>query len=104
MKTYYIKLVKIIRIEVAKNIYGLITEDINKIRIVIIPINQNDVLTIKNLIISYSKKYLFYEIKYEEANDYLKEISSIDLSLSKVKSDYQYDKRNFIILCNNRLY
>ena len=95
LKTYYIKLVKIIRIEVAKNIYGLITEDINKIRIVIIPINQNDVLTIKNLIISYSKKYLFYEIKYEEANDYLKEISSIDLSLSKVKSDYIYDKRNF---------
>ena len=88
LKTYYINLSKIIKIQIAPNIYGLILEDINKIRIAIIPFNQKDVLTIKNLIISYASKYLSYEIKYEESNDYLKEISSERpiLSLSKAKS------------------
>ena len=89
LKTYYIKLEKIIRIQVAPNIYGLILEDFNKIRIAIIPINQKDVLVIKNMIISYAKKYLNFDIKYEEINDYLKNNSSIDLSLNKSKSNQQ---------------
>ena len=94
LKTYYIKLEKIIRIQVAPNIYGLILEDFNKIRSAIIPINQKDVLVIKNMIITYAKKYLNFEIKYEEINDYLKDISSIDLSLNKSKSNQQFaDKK-----------
>ena len=70
LKTYYVDLSKIIKIKIAPNIYGLILDDINKIRIAIIPFNQKDVLTIKNLIISYASKYLSYEIKYEEKDDY----------------------------------
>ena len=93
LKTYYVKLEKIIRIQVAPNIYGLILEDFNKIRIAIIPINQKDVLVIKNLIISYAKKYLNFEIKYEEINDYLKDNSTIDLSLSKSKSNYLQNEK-----------
>ena len=85
LKTYYVNLSKIIKIKIADNIYGLILDDINKIRIAIIPINQKDVLTIKNLIISYASKYLSYEIKYEENDDYLKEMPS-DLSVTKAKS------------------
>ena len=85
LKTYYVNLSKIIKIKIADNIYGLILDDINKIRIAIIPFNQKDVLTIKNLIISYASKYLSYEIKYEENDDYLKEIPS-DLSVTKAKS------------------
>ena len=85
LNTYYVYLSKITRIKIAPNIYGLILDDINKIRIAIIPFNQKDVLTIKNLIISYASKYLSYEIKYEENDDYLKEIPS-DLSVTKAKS------------------
>ena len=85
LKTYYVDLSKIIKIKIAPNIYGLILDDINKIRIAIIPFNQKDVLTIKNLIISYASKYLSYEIKYEEKDDYLKEIPS-DLFMNKAKS------------------
>jgi len=96
LKTYYIKLEKIIKIQVAPNIFGLILDDWNKIRIAIIPINQKDVLTIKNLIISYAKKYLSYEIKYEETNEYLKEMVSLDLSMTKANSNnfFPYEKKN----------
>ena len=85
LKIYYINLYKIIKMQITSNIYGLILEDISRIRIAVIPLNQKDVVTIKNLIISYASKYLNYQIKYEESNDYLKEISS-DLSLTKSKS------------------
>ena len=85
IKIYYINLSKILKMQIAPNIYGLILEDISKIRIAIIPFNQKDFVTIKNLIISYASKYLNYEIKYEESNDFLKEIS-MDLSVSKSRS------------------
>ena len=104
LKTYYVKLEKIIKIQVAPNIYGLILDDWNKIRIAIIPINQKDVLTIKNLIISYAKKYLSYEIKYEETNEYLKEMVSLDLSMTKANSNnfYPYEKKISIINQQNQ--
>ena len=87
LKNYYINLSKITKIQIASNIFGLILEDINQIRIVIIPFNQKDVLTIKNLIISYASKYLNYDIKYEESENYLNiNIVSLDLSMNKAKS------------------
>ena len=98
LKTYYIKLEKIIRIQFVPNIYGLVLEDSNKIRIPIIPINQKDVLVIKNMIISYAKKYLNYEIKYEETNDYLKDNDSIDLSLNKANSNYMTSDKKALTL------
>ena len=98
LKIYYINLYKIIKMQITSNIYGLILEDISRIRIAVIPLNQKDVVTIKNLIISYASKYLNYQIKYEESNDYLKEISS-DLSLTKSKSSIY--KKNKISDKNN---
>ena len=88
LKIYYNNLSKIIKMQIVSDIYGLIFEDKNQIRIAIIPFNQKDVLTIKNLIISYASKYLSYEIKYEESDDYLKGISSVPshLTMSKAKS------------------
>ena len=74
LKNYYIDLNKIIKIKLAEDIYALILENINKIEIAIVPLNKNDVLTIKDLIISYAEKYLCYEIKYQENDDYLIEI------------------------------
>ena len=98
LKTYYIKLEKIIKIQFVPNIYGLVLDDFNKIRIPIIPINQKDVLVIKNMIISYAKKYLNNEIKYEETNDYLKDNDSIDLSLNKANSNYMTSDKKALTL------
>ena len=93
IKIYYINLSKILKMQIAPNIYGLILEDISKIRIAIIPFNQKDFVTIKNLIISYATKYLNYEIKYEESNDFLKEIS-MDLFVSKSRSSVFKKNKN----------
>ena len=76
LKNYYIDMNQIIKIKIKDDIYGLIFENINKIEIAIIPFNKNDLLVIKNLIISYAEKYLCYEIKFVEKDDYLKEYYS----------------------------
>ena len=86
-KYYYIEISRIIKIKIFENIYGLIFEDINKIQMAIIPINQQDISIIKNLIITYSSKYLGSEIKYEENESYFSELSLPDLSLKKGKSN-----------------
>ena len=73
LKNYYKDLNQIIKIKIAEDIYALILENKNKIEIAIVPFNKNDLLTIKNLIISYAEKYLCYHIIYIEKDDYLKE-------------------------------
>ena len=73
LRNYYIDLNQIKKFIVTDDIYGLILENKNKIEIAIIPFNKNDLLVIKDLIISYAEKYLCYEIKYIEKDDYLKE-------------------------------
>jgi len=86
LKNYYIDMNQITKIKIKDDIYGLIFENINKIEIAIIPFNKNDLLVIKNLIISYAEKYLCYEIKYIEKDDYLKEyLSSNNVVIGKNK-------------------
>ena len=70
LKNYYIELKQIMKIKVAGDIYALILENRNEIEMAIIPFNKEDLLIIKNLIISYAEKYLCYEIKYQEKDDY----------------------------------
>ena len=76
LKNYYIDLSQIIKIKIADDVSALILENINKIDIILVPVNKNDSLFIKDLIISYAKKYLCYEIKYQENDDYLREVVS----------------------------
>ena len=73
LKTYYKDLSQIIKIKIAEDIYALILQNKNKIEIAIVPVNKNDLITIKNLIISYAEKYLCYQIPYIEKDDYLKD-------------------------------
>ena len=88
IKNYYVAINKIIKIQIVPNIYGLIFDNLNQIEIAIIPINQNDVSTIKQFIISYAEQNLSYDIKYEEKKEYLKEAPIIGLELtSKAKSN-----------------
>ena len=73
LKTYYKDLSQIIKIKIAEDIYALILQNKNKIEIAIVPVNKNDLITIKNLIISYAEKYLCYQIPYIDKDDYLKD-------------------------------
>jgi len=98
LKNYYIDLNQIIKIKIAEDIYALILENINKIDIAIVPLNKNDLQIIKDLIISYADKYLCYEIKYQEKDDYLKEVlSSPIISIPSSKNIITNEYENKIL-------
>ena len=93
LKNYYIELKNIIKIKVIGDIYALILENRNEIELAIIPFNKEDLIIIKNLIISYAEKYLCYEIKYQEKDDYFVEkISSPNNLPNKFGNSEQENK------------
>ena len=93
LKNYYMELKQIIKIKIIGDIYALILENRNEIEMAIIPFNKEDLIIIKNLIISYAEKYLCYEIKHQEKDDYFVEkISSPNFILNKFGSSDQENK------------
>ena len=108
LKNYYIDLHQIIKIKIAEDVSALILENINKIDIILVPVNKNDSLIIKDLIISYAEKYLCYEIKYQEKDDYLKEAISppnIKFSNNQIREQENkiFEKRISVLKSKNNV-